>query len=283
MSASGIRIVASELQYRDHLAPLEGLGPDLVLVASTKDLRNNPGAVYMDHGCGLQWHGPRTLDSIRADARGVLAPNEYLAGRYAAAGIVAGVVGTPKLDALLKVPRPSGPVAISLHWTTVAYSRVLGDYRGAFAELAARVEVIGHGHPRAWSKLRPYWEGLGVEPVADFAEVVRRAGTYVCNHGSTIYEWAALDRPVVLLEVPGQERLIRTSSGLRYTDHAWVGEHATPETLVDVVRDVRVRDVFARQRAAATAELYPYLGRSVERALEVLEEVTWSRTSPSLI
>ena len=264
--------LASERQYADHLRPLwDFSGPflrtwhrslrseaDVWIVAATRDLRQVPDAVYMDHGCGLQWHAARNIALLKS-ARGVLAPNEFLAERYRRVGIDAAVVGTPKMDALVGAPyHPGGPVAVSFHWTGSQRAQKL--YQGALLDLP--YPLLGHGHPRA--KLAKYWANMGVEYVEDFRQVVERASVYACDHSSTIYEWAALGRPVVLLDVPQQQHIRPMSSGLRYRIHADVGCTATPATL---------RDVLAAPRPPTdVSELFPFLGSSVARVRTVLGE-----------
>lgn len=222
----------------------------------------------MDHGVGLQWHGDRTIENIALNASRVLAPNEFLRQRYVANGIATEIIGTPKLDEMLKVPyRPDGPIAISFHWMSASRSQILIRYRDALEDLAGHVWLIGHGHPRAWFLLEPFWRSIGVEPVQSFDEVLERASIYVCDHSSTLYEWAALDRRVVLLDHPGQQALIRISSGLRYQHFADIGPHATPDTLWEAIAEP---DRAMAARREATAALFPYLGAAVPRTLEVL-------------
>lgn len=233
----------------------------------------NPASVYMEHGVGLQWHGSRTLDNIRENAVGVMVPNGFIRDRFALEGIDAEVIGTPKLDVLSRIGyQQDGPVAISFHWLSLYRSPILRDYQAAIADLASRYWVIGHGHPRARETLEPFWERMGIEYVPEFVDVVERASVYVCDHSSTIYEWAALDRPVVLMDYRGQQGFISVSSGIRYDRWADIGPHATPETLgfaVDMA--VEAPEGHAKARREATRSLYPYRGCAVPRTLEVLD------------
>jgi hypothetical protein len=220
----------------------------------------------MEHGVGLAWHRRDVLADIAKTT--VLAPNDFIADRYRTEGIAATVVGTPKLDGYLALPRGEA-VAVGFHWTTAVYSRVMADYEVPLRELAKQVEVIGHGHPRAWRRLRPYWEALGIEPVEDFREVVMRSGVWVCDHSSTLYEYAALDRPVVMLKGMGHRPF--TSTGLRYTVHEGIGPEAGPKDMVATVLEaIQAPESYREPRRMMTMELFPYLGSSVRRVLEVL-------------
>lgn len=304
-----VGIVATHRQYIDHVAPVwaelaaaergafyvapdvydyaRGLGlhegprsmkPDRWVVCSTRDLAAartiaRGRLVWMDHGTGLQWFPQGQLSRISNTVSLIAPPNDYLARRYAVTcpGVAVEVVGTPKMDRLLSLEHASdgATVALSFHWTSVSRSRVLTQYEPAVIDLMRRFRVLGHGHPHVWDKLDRWYERLGIERVRDFDDVVRRADVYACDHSSTIYEWAALGRPVVLLDHRLQHRNVQTS-GLRYWDYADVGEHATRSDLPEVIAGVFAEDRRAPQREAATADLYPYLGRSAERAAEVL-------------
>jgi hypothetical protein len=124
-------------------------------------------------------------------------------------------------------PRPT--VAISFHWEVRLYREsgsAFGYYRphvpAAVRDLrAAGVTVLGHAHPRAARKLAPWWKSLGVEFVPTFAEVVERADLYAVDNSSTLYEFASLGRPVVVLNAPHYRRDVE--HGLRFWSCADVG------------------------------------------------------------
>jgi len=69
--------------------------------------------------------------------------------------------------------------------------------------LPRKYEVIGHAHPRALLKVAHYYRAARVEVVPDFAEVCRRADLYICDNSSSMFEFAATGRPVVVVIVGG--------------------------------------------------------------------------------
>lgn len=282
--------VASQQNYRDHLHPMLDGHPsdahmhndnfyvndvvdgDVIVTASQRDFmatKHLPGRhVYMEHGVGLQVHKRSSVLALNKYQPLVLVPNWYTYEELDAVHCTAPkqIVGTPKMDKLVRVPFPgAGVVAVSFHWT--GHGRNYIAYRKSLKQLAATHQVIGHGHPKAWSKLKLFWEELGIEPVEDFREVVERADVYACDHSSTIYEWAALDRPVILLNRTGEERSRFTA--LRYGDFDNVGAKASPATLLNEV-DFALDDglSYGQERLNATAELFPHIGFSTQVALE---------------
>lgn len=215
-----------------------------VLVAGFDDLRHVDGhAILMEHGVGQSYSGDPDDRSAAAnpayaggDGRhGVLAflcPNEYAAARNREknpdAEIV--IVGSPRLSHLQTIPAaPEGDrtvVAFGFHWpATITAEAGTGfpHWRDAVERLAATTdyEVIGHGHPRGWADLVPAYRDMGIEPVQDFEEVLARAHVYCCDNSSTLFEWAALRGPTVVLDWP--EARPHIHHGLRWWDAADVG------------------------------------------------------------
>lgn len=227
--------------------PLKEAGRDpdrLVLVAGQPDLarlRYRTG-VLMEHGCGQSYGGSRTDPSAahhaahpggraRDKAAAFLHPNEYAARRDAAAYPRARVeiIGSPRLAELQAVPHePTAPhtVCVSTHWHASLCREsgsAWGAFHAAFADLArdGRFHVIGHGHPRIFRSLVPHYRRMGIEPVESFTDVLRRASVYVVDNSSTLYEWAALRGPTVVLDAPWWRTNVE--HGLRFWDAADVG------------------------------------------------------------
>ena len=156
------------------------------------------------------------------DADLFLHPNETSAARDRAAYPDARVevVGCPKLDDLpAREPGPGPVIAVAFHWDGAmpelrwAWPR----FRGALVRLASPV----HRHrPRPsagdGADLAPWYERAGIEVVADFRDVCRRADLLVFDNTSVGFEFAATGRPVVVLEPYHYRRGVH--HGLRFWD-----------------------------------------------------------------
>jgi hypothetical protein len=299
-----VQFLATQPHYRDHLRPVyEALPPRvrgrwieskadltdpaaLTVVASYGDYRLTAGpAIYFEHGVGFSFGGDHpAFSGGRGKDRVALFcnTNRYVDARNRAAYPQADhhIVGCPKLDAWPSQPRPSNPrpvVAVSFHWD----SKIAPETRPAFPHYRNALErlqdagwdIIGHGHPRAWSFLGPFWDELGVEQVQDFSEVIRRADVYVADATSTLYE-AAVVMPVVVLNAPWYRRDV--DFGLRFWD-------AVPGVEVNDPRALRRQIARALngagedRRRAAVKTAYPYLGHSAQRA--ALTIVSWLRAA----
>jgi CDP-glycerol glycerophosphotransferase (TagB/SpsB family) len=88
------------------------------------------------------------------------------------------------------------------------------------------VSVIGHGHPKAFNDLKPWWESFGVETEREWQNVVEVADVYMIDNSSTIFEAAALDIPILLMESKRWRRDV--SHGMRFWDYADVGPSVVP-------------------------------------------------------
>lgn len=265
--------LSSAGHYRAHLLPawealppaVRGLrldldGPGLpavdargrsALVASARDMavarrRGYARIAMLEHGAGQAYAGlgsPSYPGGPGRDAVSLfLSPNEAAAGadRRAYPRAAVRVVGDPAVGTLPgRAPGPGPVVAVSAHWdwwrlpeTRWAWPH----FAPALPALAAdpRWTLLGHAHPRSADRLAPEWRRLGVEFEPDWRAVLRRADLYACDNSSTIFEFAATGRPVVLMDAPCYRRDV--SHGGRFWDWADAGVRASrPDQLADAV------------------------------------------------
>jgi hypothetical protein len=289
---------SSRPHYAAHLAPiLERLPPDLpddvCLVASHRDLvaARREGfrhLILAQHGIGQSYTKPLPSYPGGKDNHDVglfLVPNQHAADRwreaYPGAPCVE-VVGSPIIDTLPRMdPRrrhnadPYDTVAVSFHWDA-AHTPEAGSafrvFRDQVAQLAERFHVIGHGHPLR-KGMQAFYERNGIEYVPDFADVCRRADVYVCDNSSTLYEFAATGRPVVVLNSPQYRGTV--NHGLRFWDAAHVGLNAWHgDDLGDVVERALQDPPKAREdREDALDIVYAYRSGGAQRAADAI--VRW--------
>lgn len=242
---------------------------------------------FMEHGAGQAYAGRGSLErhpsyaggADREDTEVFLVPNEYAARlwrrAYPAARVE--VIGCPKLDTLpARQPGPGPVVAVSFHWPAFVApesGNALGHYLHALPALARTYTVIGHAHPKAdWPRrMARVYARAGIEFVPDFAEVCERADVYVCDNSSTLFEFAATGRPVVVLNAPWFRRNVE--HGLRFWEAAHVGVQVDqPDRLVPGIREA-LEDAPERRalREAALGVVYAHRSGAAARAAEALE------------
>lgn len=233
-------ISATPVHRQDHAAP--------VVVASYGDVKRartyrNRGIALLQHGAGQSYGNQHPSYSGGGDHDDVglfLCPNTTSADRWRAAYPEADVqvVGSPKVETLpARVPGPDPTIAFSFHWQCNQFPEcrpAFTHHRVGIEAVAQKYKVIGHAHPRAARWLEPFYKRMGIPFVADFADVCKQADVYVCDNSSTIFEFAATGRPVVLMNAPWYRRSARF--GLRFWDMATVGQQVDhPSSMVEAV------------------------------------------------
>jgi hypothetical protein len=260
-----------------------------LLVSSYGDLKRSrvgdrgPKA-FLEHGAGQSYGGdPATArhhsypgGEDRDDVGLFLVPNDHAARRYQVAypSTPLAIVGSPILDGLPALEPGPTVVALGWHWdcrlNPETYSAI-HEFARDLPALARHFSVIGHGHPRR-SELTSRYRRAGIEHVASFRDVCRRASLYVADNTSTLFEFAATGRPVVVLNARRYRRDVR--HGLRFWDAAGVGPNVDrPRDLVDVIaRALEDPPEFREKREAALELVYqPRHGGAKLAAAALLE------------
>lgn len=261
----------------------------ITVVSSYRDMKlarhvGRP-VVLAEHGAGQSYVGTKSGSYVGAEDRegvlAVLVPGEHARARHIAAhpAIPAYAIGCPKLDHLHTSPRPpkNQTVAISFHWRCANVKETLGahpHYRRVLGALNERFDLIGHAHPRMRSVAAGVYEKRGVEFVPEFTDVIDRATVYACDNSSTIFEWASLDRPVVVLNAPWFRRDV--NHGMRFWEFADIGPQAEgPHDVADAIdRAMEDSAELQMRRREITAAIYGKTdGRAAERAAAALMEI----------
>jgi hypothetical protein len=249
---------------------------------------------FIEHGAGQAYNGVRGMAARhpsyagggdREDVELFLVPNDYSADLWRAAYPAARVevVGSPRLDDLPRRVAGPGPVAcVSFHWPAYVCPEAgtaLGHYAKVLPELAAAFpgRVIGHAHPKGdWpARMARLYRRWGIPFVADFDEVCRRADVYVCDNSSTIFEFAATGRPVVVLNSPEYRRNVH--HGLRFWEAATVGLQVNePADLIATVQDA-LQDAPEQQVARESALRLIYAQRAGSAATAAAALRDWAR------
>jgi hypothetical protein len=260
-----------------------------VLVASYGDQKKmrrqgRTRIARIEHGAGQSYgtgHGSYAGGKDCDDVGLFLTPNQYSADLWQAAypDVRVEIVGCPKLDSL---PRREGPpgnvVAISWHWDCHLVPETVsafGHFREMLEPLRDAYPLIGHGHPRAFvgpPSLTRRYRRAGIEDVEhDFAEVCRRADLYITDNSSSLFEFAATGRPVVVLNAPSYRRDFHP--GLRFWDAADVGVQVDhPRDLLRAVEFALTDPPELRaKREAALDIVYAYRSGAAQRAAHALQ------------
>lgn len=267
------------------------------MVASYDDARALAGqrVVYVEHGAG-QTYAPEP--GARREQRGYsggpgldhvalfVCPSATVAARWTARYPRArvAVVGCPKLDVHhRRADPPPDPPTVAFTWHFNSPSGIpeaqsaLGHYQrhlsATWAALgAAGVTVVASGHPRVRKRLQRLYGRLGVAVEWSDAALLRTAHLLVADNTSLLYEFASLDRPVVVLNAPTYRRHVH--HGLRFWDQVPGRQVDGPEGLAATVLDELDHDTHAASRREAVAAVYDRCdGHASQRAATAIEEL----------
>jgi hypothetical protein len=260
-----------------------------ILTVSYGDFRaatmaGRPMIALGQHGAGQSYSGdhpayPGGRGQDRASL--FLVPNDHAAARTRHAYPRARVelVGCPKLDGLPRKDRDGEPVvAVSFHWDGPAVAPEMRSawdhYRAALPALAREYRVIGHAHPRSIAVVGRAYRQAGIEVVPSFVDVLRRADVYVVDNSSSLFEFAATGRPVVVLNRPDFRRNVE--HGLRFWAASTVGVNCDgPADLAAAVARA-IEDPPEVRRAREAALDLVYRPRSGGAELAAIALVDWA-------
>lgn len=217
-----------------------------IMVASFNDLHRAKGrpAVFVEHGAGQSYDGDPEMVGCswypggtgREHVSLFVCPSERVAqqnrDRYPDAAYA--VVGCPALDVLHEARQQATrnpdvlTVGCSFHWPcrlTVEAGWAWPHYAACIAELVHTTpwRWLGHAHPRALEQqhLHRWWGEIGAHLAHDLTQLAREADLFIADNTSALYELAALDIPVVVLNSPEWRRNI--DHDLRFWSMADVG------------------------------------------------------------
>jgi CDP-Glycerol:Poly(glycerophosphate) glycerophosphotransferase len=281
------------------IAPVMQVEPKrLTVVSATSDMfaahRAGRRVVLMEHGAG-QSYSNRDVSYVggrgRTKAELVLVPNEQAAARhrkfYDDPPCV--MVGCPRVDTLLDIQVVHREefipvVGITWHWDA---HRISPEARSAWPFIgeavldalctmrdAREISLIGTAHPRIIEAIRPEYERRGIEVVEGNA--IFTADVLVADNTSTMYEFAALDRPVVVLDSPTYRP--QRHHGLRFWDCAAIGPRVgrrggelAYRTAVEFALDPDDEQV--ERRREIMERVFPFRGQATGRAADAIMEI----------
>lgn len=277
-------------QFYDKVQDFTESQNSVVLVSAYGDLKvaNRLGrkAIFMEHGVGLYYntthasYAGSTTDRECVILR--LSPNErHAAMERTTLKCPVEIVGVPKMDAWAgkarKMQRRRNlAIAISFHFDATICPETRSSWRyymNGVEALKTQYKIMGHGHPRIFKRLARVYTAIGIKPVPDFEDVMRKADIYICDNSSTIYEFAFLNKPVILLNNPLYRRGVEHEGCPRFWKHSDIGYNVdSPKDLAHAIEWTYANweNNLPRQQEIVK-EMFTYTdGHCAERAVEAI-------------
>lgn len=272
-----------------------------ILVAGIRDLRKvSPvlrPAILVEHGVGMSYRDCAFRNpsypggiGLRLQVSLILSTNQQAADKDREVGPTyrdVAVIGAPKLDSLhnsLKGYRhdpnkqPTS-IAIATCWDCKVCPETrtaLPFYKKVIPLLTKYYHVvIGHVHPRATNSIYSFYAKNCIYPEISWPSVMRNADLLISDTGSAMYEFASLNKPVVVLNCPHYRKNIY--HGLRFWDYIPGIECDNPEDLLDAVQIAwSDPEDLQEKRRIATEYCYPNRGYATKVAVRAIER--WLET-----
>ena len=271
---------------------------DLTLVCSYGDLFSATAqdefhrpVVFMEHGAGFTFEGSdgRTLSSYsgsldRPNVALFLNPNDYVTQQNARAhpDTPQVVIGSPKMDrwyhGLPTTPFQRGEtdrptVAIALHWDCIiapGTRSAYAHYRGWFGSLLDKGwNVVATAHPRFKLQMEMECLSAGIPFVNSLTYLFEKADVMIADATSAMYEFASLDRPVLVLNAPWYQE--EKDDGIRFWKHIPGLQIDDPSILADATRMVLDdKAPLPTLRYNAIEAVYPHRGDAAQRAVDAI-------------
>lgn len=253
--------------------------------------------ILVEHGAGQSYLGEHGENVNVCYSGGLgrnavelfLCPNEVVAARnkkrYPNAHVA--VVGAPAVRGTQTVPVTDEPVvAMSFHWDCpiVPETRTSWPHwKDAVLSLTMVANaqskwpgfrILGHSHPKISHRLIPWWEENNIQTTYHWKRVKQIASVFVADNTSCLYEFAALDRPVVVLDAPFYRRDV--NHGLRFWEYADVGVRISdPHDLEDAIKYALTDPPhIAAERQRIISKVYSATGEAAtEASVTAISEV----------
>ncbi len=150
------------------------------------------------------------------------------------------IIGVPKMDKwadrTFSIDKENPTVALSFHFDVKVCPETRSAFRPyvrMFPYLRAEFQkIIGHGHPRLIEHAAGHYIKNNIPIERDIEVVMEHADVYVCENSSTIFEFAFLRKPVVLINREEFRRSVTHSGNPRFWKYADIGPQVNnPEDL----------------------------------------------------
>lgn len=188
-----------------------------------------PRVALVEHGIGQTYSDnadhPGYPGGLRDPYDLLLAPGPHVDDPAARAVAYVGCTALP--SPLPPRPEPAR-MAVSFHWDCPVSPEAGTLFWEFLPQLQTVAQEVGgllvHAHPRiqfdVFEQLEQLW---GCTPCPSFADVIAQADVYAVDNSSTLFEFAALDRPVVVLN--GSRYRASARHGKRFWEWADIGEN----------------------------------------------------------
>lgn len=245
--------------------PMGDLGHTVMLVGAYRDLDwmrpRYARLALVEHGIGQTYNDdprhPAYPGGSRTPYDLLLAPGAHVVDPSAAQIVTIGCSAAAGHDSGIG---DRTRMAISFHWDCGVSPEAGSSFWEYLPHLEDQASQIGgllvHAHPLiqddVFEQLNGRWS---LVPCPDFDQVLDQAAVYAVDNSSTLFEFAALDRPVVVLNAARYRRSAR--HGKRFWEWADIGLNVDdPSQLAATMKQSLGEDPQGDRRRTIVGECY---------------------------
>jgi hypothetical protein len=274
----GTGTIANDLKKHDRLTVVNSYGDN------RRALQGDRKAVFCEHGVGFTFgnnHESYAGSKVgRSNVIMFLCQNEHVQklNKRSFPNVPCPIVGIPKMDQYVGkqyvINKTDPLVCISFHWDCFVHPFTRScyrDYMPYMKKIRESFRTVGHAHPRHYDKFADRFRRSRITMIPDFRDVIEQVDIYVNDSSSTIFEFAFLDKPVVLLNSDIYPRDQNLNS--RFWQYSNVGVNVdNPATVVEKIKEaIEDRPVQQQLRKQAVKAVFTYTdGKCAERAAEAI-------------
>jgi hypothetical protein len=266
-----------------------------IFVASYGDLKRvypyRNRIVLAEHGTGLTYNENHSSyagsTAFRDKVILRLVPNKFAAAKEEKynPGTPLEIIGVPRLDPYYAKRRSvqrnalNPLVVISTHWDCMVAPETRSSfqyYKDAIAHAALGMRIALHAHPRIATRVSTFARANRIEFIRDFDVVMQKADLYAVDNSSTLFEFAATGKPVLVLNGPEYRKDVEHEFNPRFWSRSDIGENVWNPYDLEYGIKMALRDAPEQRerREEIVKEVLPYLGRSTRRTIDMLNAYT---------
>lgn len=191
------------------------------------------------------------------------------------------IVGCPKLDNIeTQINDYNNPLVVfSWHWDCDSIPETRSGFNFWAEEVLTlhkdkdkKFRIAIHGHPRLQDQTKAFCMKHQIDFIKTFDYVLKYANIYVVDNSSTLYEFAATTKPVILLNNPFYRRDVE--HGMRFWEHVDLGlncdRRGEIRPLIDFIIKNKGDTLCNERKKAIIDEVYPYRGQSTLKCINII-------------
>ena len=229
--------------------------------------------IFLEHGAG-QTYITDNISWNRGECQYIklaLVPNGHCAKAFEKSNIEAQIIGCPKIRDDYEFSENEKPLVVfSWHWECKVLPETLGSFdywKDEILNLKDKFNIAIHAHPVMSRRVALWCKRNDLRFIKQFDDVVKEADLYCMDNSSTLFEFARIGKPVLVLNPPWFRRDVE--HGLRFWELSNIGVNCNDVSELEVCLEKALKN--QNYNSNLSNVVYPYIGKeATEKAVEAI-------------